>query len=153
MARAPKTARRKLGFTLLEMLVVLAILALVAGMASRLAHPASPRLRVEAAARALCAAARATRARAIAVNAEAALTLDLARKSFYSPVVSETSLPRDARVDISVPRTRRANRAIADIVFFPGGGSTGGDIVIELSSHRATIGVNWLTGATTCALT
>ncbi|MGO9772921.1 MAG: type II secretion system protein [Roseiarcus sp.] len=142
-----------MGFTLMEMLVVLTILALVAGMASQLTHPASPRLRVQAAARALCAAARATRTRAIATNTEATLTLDLARKSFFSPVVSETAFPREASVEVSFARAQRANRTSAGIVFYPGGGSTGGDVVIELSSHRATIGVNWLTGETTCDLT
>jgi general secretion pathway protein H len=97
------------GFTLIEMLAVLAIVALIAGLSTQLARPPVPRLRVEAAARALCATARATRMRAIATRQEATL-------------------------------------------FFPGGGSTGGDITIEISGNRAAIDVNWLTGATRCSL-
>ncbi|MGA2795048.1 MAG: prepilin-type N-terminal cleavage/methylation domain-containing protein [Roseiarcus sp.] len=56
------------GFTLIEMLAVLAIVALIAGLSTQLARPPVPRLRVEAAARALCATARATRMRAIATR-------------------------------------------------------------------------------------
>jgi general secretion pathway protein H len=146
-------AKRNAGFTLMEMLVVLAILALVAGMASQLTRPASPRLRIEAAARALCAAARATRTRAIATNSETTLTVDLARKSFFSPAVAETAFPPEARVELSVARIRGGSAASGAITFFPGGGSTGGDIVISYANLRAAIGVNWLTGETTCDLT
>ena len=140
------------GFSLMEMLVVLAILALVAGMASQLTRPPSAKLRVEAAARALCSAARATRARAIATNLETTLFVDLARKSFHSSVVGETLMPREAHVDLSVAGGQRQGAAGGGIVFFPTGGSSGGDISIELAGARAKVGVNWVTGATLCDL-
>ncbi len=138
------------GFTLIEMLVVLAILALVAGMSSQLTRPASPKLRVEAAARALCAAARATRVRAIATNQEVSLFIDVGRKKFYSPVVAETSLPSEARINLSVAGGQRQGPTGGAITFFPTGGSTGGDVSIEFAGARATVGVNWLTGETRC---
>lgn len=138
------------GFTLMEMLVVLAIIAFVASMSSRLLRPTSPRLRVEAAARALCSAARATRVRAVATNQEATLFIDVARKSFSSAVTAETALPSEARVDLSVAGGQRLGGGVGGIVFFPTGGSTGGDVSIELAGARAHVGVNWLTGATTC---
>ncbi len=150
----PRRARGnpRAGFTLIEMLAVLAIVALIAGLSTQLARPPVPRLRVEAAARALCATARATRMRAIATRQEATLSFDLARKTFSSPVGGETALPSEARVDVSVASGQRGGGAQAGIVFFPGGGSTGGDITIEISGNRAAIDVNWLTGATRCSL-
>ena len=152
-ARQRTIMNKKAGFTLLEMLAVLAIIALVASLSTHLLRPPSPRLRAEAAARALCAAARATRMRAIATNAQTTLTLDLARKTFSSPVVAETALPNDARIAVSVASRQGASPSNAGIVFFPGGGSTGADISIELSGSRATVEVNWLTGETRCGLT
>ena len=142
----------RVGFTLIEMLAVLAIIALIAGLSTQLARPPAPRLRVEAAARALCAAARATRSRAIATRQETTLFFDLARKTFYSPAGGETALPSEARVDVSFATGQRRSGSGAGIVFFPSGGSTGGDITIEISGNRAIIEVNWLTGATRCSL-
>jgi len=143
---------RRAGFTLIEMLAVLAILALVAGLSTQLARPPSPRLRLEAATRALCSAARATRMRAIATNEETTLFVDLQRKTFHSPVVTETFLPNDARIDLTVAEGKREDRTHAGIAFFHNGGSSGGVIRVDLAGNRATVGVNWLTGATSCEL-
>ncbi|HMK88757.1 MAG TPA: prepilin-type N-terminal cleavage/methylation domain-containing protein [Methylocystis sp.] len=144
--------RKRAGFTLLEMLVVLAIIGLVGSMAAQLLRPTSPRVRVEAAVRALCSAARATHVRAVATNREETLLIDVANKRFRSAVVSETALPAEARVDLSVAGGQRLGGGVGGIVFFPAGGSSGGDVSIELAGVRAHIGVNWVTGATTCEI-
>jgi general secretion pathway protein H len=140
------------GFSLLEMLAVIAILALVAGLASQLARPPSPRLRVENAARALCAAMRATRMRALARNEETALTIDLRRKLYVSPAVAETALPREAALDVTVSSRERNGPNLAGVSFYPSGGSSGGEVTIVIDGARAQIDVNWLTGGTRCVL-
>lgn len=138
------------GFTLLEMLAVLALIALLAGLSTQLVRPAAPRLRLEAAARGLCAALRATRALAISTNQEATLVLDLHRKTYSSPSVRETPFPAEARVQVSVANGQRDARESAGLMFYPSGGSTGGDITLEIGDNRAAIQVNWLSGATRC---
>ena len=143
---------RAAGFTLLEMLVVLALIGLISGMSAQLLRPPSPNLRIEAAARALCATLRATRTRAIATNGEAAVTIDLARKSFSSPVGGEAALPREAEVEINVASSQRESRQMAGILFYPDGSSTGGGVILQLSGRRAAIDVNWLTGEAKCGL-
>ena len=90
--------------------------------------------------------------RAVATNEAMALTLDLTRKTFLSPAIAETALPDEAQVRISIASEQRSAGAKAGIVFFPGGGSTGGDITIEMGGNRAEIAVNWLTGETRCGL-
>jgi general secretion pathway protein H len=145
-------ASARAGFSLIEMLAALAILGLVAGLATQLGGRPSPRLRVESATRSLCAALRQTRMRAIAGNEEMALTIDLRRKAFFSPVVAETPLPNDARIDLAVSSVERRSRDRADVAFYPSGGSSGGELTIALAGVRAQIAVNWLTGATRCAI-
>ncbi|MBY6242699.1 GspH/FimT family pseudopilin [Methylosinus sp. Sm6] len=153
MSRRPPTrSSARAGFSLIEMLAALAILGLIAGAATQLGGRPSPRLRVESATRSLCAALRQTRMRAIAANEELALTIDLRRKSFASPTVAETPLPNDARIDLSVSANERRSKDKANFAFYPTGGSSGGELTIALGGVRAQIAVNWLTGATRCAI-
>ncbi len=152
MARLRRPPRRRAGFTLLESLVVLALMALFAGMATQLLRPPSERLRLESATRALCASLRATRARAIATNAEAAVLFDLDSKSYASPVGGEGKLPADAQIFLEIAHTQRLTDRVGAIAFFADGTSTGGDVTLVTPQARATIGVNWLTGEATCAL-
>jgi general secretion pathway protein H len=150
-ARAPRR-RRRAGFTLLEMIVVLALIGLLAGMSSQLLRPPSDHLRLESATRAFCATLRATRARAIATNAEAAVVVDLYNKTYVSPAGGAAKLPADAAITMDISNTQRLSAAAGAISFFPDGTSSGGDIVLQTQGGRATIGVNWLTGGARCAL-
>jgi general secretion pathway protein H len=151
--RAPTATRgQAAGFTLLEMLVVLALIGLVTGLSAQLLRPPSAKLRVEGAARTLCATFRAARAHAIAMNTETMVKIDVALKAFYSPTGQEVALPREAVVEIDIASSQRQSSQIAGILFYPDGSSTGGDVTIDLSGRRATVGVNWLTGETQCNL-
>ena len=147
-----RSLRARAGFTMLESLVVLALLSLVIGMASQLLRPPSGRLRLESATRSFCATLRATRSRAIATNAEVAVVIDLDRKSYASPVGGEGILPAEAHISLDVASTQRLSERSAAIAFFPDGTSTGGDVTLLTPDARATIGVNWLTGEARCAL-
>jgi general secretion pathway protein H len=151
MTRRPSTGRRRAGFTMLESLVVLAILALVAGIATQLLRPPSAKLRVEAGARALCATLRATRSRAIATNSEAAVVIDLDRKTYSSPIAGEGALPGDSAITLNFANSQRLGASRGAIAFFPDGSSTGGDVTLEGAGARATVAVNWLTGEASCA--
>jgi general secretion pathway protein H len=145
-------ARRSAGFSMLESLVVLALVALLAGMASQLLRPPSAHMRLEAATRGFCATLRATRSRAIATNDEAMVVVDLFNKTYASPVGGEGRLPADARITLDVASTQRLSDHSGAITFYPDGGSTGGDMALQISELRATISVNWLTGEARCAL-
>nr|WP_272884923.1 GspH/FimT family pseudopilin [Candidatus Rhodoblastus alkanivorans] len=147
-------ANRKIpraGFTMLEMLVALAVLAMAGALASQLLRPRSPRLRLEAATRALCATLRAARSRAIAADAPAIVAIDLVAKTYSSPVAGLGRLPKEVAIKVNVAHDEARGGAGA-IRFFPDGGATGGDILLALGGSQAKISVNWLTGGTTCAL-
>lgn len=151
MRRLRPRQRRRAGFTMLESLVVLALVALLAGMSSQLLRPPSARMRLESAARSFCATLRATRARAIATNGEAAVVVDLFSKTYASPVGGVGQLPADAFLTFDVASTQRLSERTGAITFFPDGASTGGDMTLQLPEARATVAVNWLTGEASCA--
>lgn len=152
MARLRSSLRPRAGFTMLESLVVLALVALLAGMSAQLLRPPSGRLRLESATRSLCATLRATRSRAIAANGEAAVVIDLLSKSYASPVGGEGKLPAEALITLDIANTQRLSARAGAIAFFPDGASTGGDITLQTPDARATIAVNWLTGEAKCSL-
>jgi hypothetical protein len=71
--------------------------------------------------------------------------------TYVSSSSGVAALPKDMslRLDVAHSEVRGASAAIR---FFPDGGATGGDIVIDLGGSRAKISVNWLTGGALCAL-
>lgn len=149
--RLARAAGRRAGFTMLESLVVLSLVAMMAGMGAQLLRPPSSRLKLETAARTLCATLRATRSRAIATNNEAAVIVDVYAKTFTSPVGKPGVLPAEAVITLDVAHTQHLSARAGAVTFFPDGGSTGADIGVIMPDARAAIGVNWLTGETTCA--
>lgn len=150
--RLRRRLRTRAGFTMLESLVVLALISLMVGMSSQLLRPPSGRLRLESATRSLCATLRATRSRAIATNNEASVVIDLDRRSYASPVGGEGRLPVETQILLDVANTQRVGANSGAITFFPDGSSTGGDLTLSTPDGRATVGVNWLTGEARCAL-
>ena len=133
------------GFSLIEMLAALAIVALAAALVMPLALRPSDTLRLDAAAQELVAALRVTRAAAIAHNADAALTVDVERRTFESAAVPARALPADLRLKLKIAEPERA-RSRGGFRFFPDGSSTGGDVVLALRGKEAKICVDWLSG-------
>lgn len=149
MRRIPRPCASA-GFTLLETLAVLAIFALMIGISTPLLRPAPGGLQLQATASRLCATMRDARARAIAGNGEFAVTFNLARKSYWTPILAETFLPPQTKMDMKIAEARRQSPVQGDILFFPGGASTGGEVTLSLGGRSATVDVNWLTGAARC---
>src|SRR5215208_6254332 len=98
------------GFTLLEMLVVLVIVALVAGVSLPLLGQPSDGVRLQSAAVELVGALRATRATAILRNGEAVLTIDVEQRRFSSPAIPPRSLPDDVSAQLKFAAVEREER-------------------------------------------
>jgi general secretion pathway protein H len=133
------------GFSLIEMLAALAVVALTTALVMPLALRPSDALRLDAAAQDLVSALRLTRAAAIAHNADAALTIDVERRRFQSPAVPTRSLPGDLTLKLKIAEPERA-RSQGGFRFFPDGSSTGGDMVLALRGKETKICVDWLSG-------
>jgi general secretion pathway protein H len=134
------------GFTLLEMLVVIVIIALATAIAMpNLARP-SDGVRLQATARNLINALRLTRAMAIGRNAEIALQIDIDKRTFTSPAIRAQSFGPDMTAELTFAKPEQTARSTAGFRFFPDGSSSGGDVRLRLRNAETAICVNWLTG-------
>lgn len=120
------------GFTLLEMIVVMAIMAVVAGQVLVRQPWRSAALDAQTTTQRLTGALRLARSRAIVQDRNVAVITGPAGYSAdggpIEPLLHDQSLSR------------------SQIIFMPDGGSTGGTIVLAAGSRRTTIEINWLTG-------
>jgi len=133
------------GFTLIEVLVVVAILAATAAILVSRGPARSPGLEARQAASQLTETMRLGRSRAIAADRPVPMVLDLATHR-----LTLDGVPRPApaasvglaaiMADGSVP----ARQAV--FVFAPDGSATGGSIVLGVGGRRIAITVDWLTG-------
>ncbi len=127
---------RPSGFTLLEMLVVIAVLGLAATVVLTSVPPRSVRAEVRAGAAALAGGLRTARGRAIATDRPVAVVLDPASRMFRVGAGPVTRLPDR----LAMAATRPA------IVFAPDGSSSGGRIELASGGIHVQLDVSWLTG-------
>ncbi|WP_158258285.1 GspH/FimT family pseudopilin [Rhodopila globiformis] len=124
--------RGEAGFTLIEMIVVIAIVGLVAGLVLIRQPWTSAGFERQATQRALADALHLARSRAIAQGRNVSILTGAAGFS----------------VDGGPVRALPAHEALSAsrIVFMPDGGSSGGTIVLAAGQKRIAMTVNWLTG-------
>jgi general secretion pathway protein H len=139
-------ADRAAGFTVLELLVVLAIMASLVALSLPMLRGAPDRLQLQTTARDILGALKSTRAAAIVRNSETTLVFDLEHRSFSSPVIRASALPQGIEWDLKVAALEPDAASRGRIVFFPDGSSTGADLVLTLHGRKSKICVNWLTG-------
>jgi general secretion pathway protein H len=133
------------GFTLIEMLVIVAILALTVTLALPLVSGGSDGLRLQTAARELAAAIRMTRSAAIMRNAETSLMIDVERRTFKSTVVPPRAFAPDIEAKLTFASAIRSGSS-GGFQFFADGSSTGGDVTLSLRGKQTKLCVDWLTG-------
>jgi general secretion pathway protein H len=146
-ARHWRAAAGEGGFTLLELLVVMAVLAL--GLS--LVVPAVNRTRAGAVARSaayeLAANLRAVRAAARASNMEHSLTIDLSGHRYWAEgVVAPRRMPSTVAVELTVPQSERIGARVGRVRFFPDGSTSGARLVLRDARSSASIAVDWLSG-------
>ncbi len=139
------------GFTLIEMVVVLAILGVMLLLIAGRGPPVSHGLTARAAAGELAASLREARSRAILENRPVSLIVDLAKRHYRIGDRPPAELPPDLAVALFTVRSETRNATEAGIRFEPDGSSTGGRIELGDGSGRLQIGVDWLTGGVSVA--
>lgn len=131
------------GFTLFELLIVLAIVALAVGLIIGRGPLGARTLAIQAAASALASDLRAARAEAILRNRPVTVTIDVARHLWIASDGKPRSFPRDLTVRATtVAGQVQAHKA--SIRFEPDGSCSGGSIVLADGTRHWRVGVDWL---------
>jgi len=135
------------GFTLLELLVVIGILALGLTLVLPSLSSARPGVAVRSTAYELAAHLRSARAAAREKNSEQVLTIDVEGHRYWAEgVVAPRQLPQSIAVDLTVPASERVGPGMAAVRFFPDGSTSGARVVLDDGRSAAVIHVDWLTG-------
>gem|GEM_PF-547287 len=137
------------GFTLLEMVCVLAIIGLIIGIALPALSRGLHRVSVEAAANRIAARLKETRSVAIETGRPSSMIFDKTSRQLIGPggrppIVVAQDL--DWRVTLS--GSCRFQAGTAELIYYPDGRSCGGDIYLSGGNVTYKVSVNWLTGAT-----
>jgi general secretion pathway protein H len=135
---------RQAGFTLIEMLAVMTIIALVAALAFSV-MPGTGRAQLKAVALQTAALFRRERLDAILTARSHEVSIDGAHRALVGDGGDSVAIPRDVTVDILGMDEQWAGRQ-AVVRFLPDGASSG--TVVRLSREGATyeVRVNWYTG-------
>jgi general secretion pathway protein H len=135
------------GFTLLEMVCVLAIIALLAAVLMPFIPHETSRSRLQAYALQAAALLQADHNAAIRRQVSVATVVDAEARAIRSGASHEViRIPQDVHFDALLPQTCRERPALSTISFFANGTSCGGAIALTRLDAGYEIRVNWLTG-------
>lgn len=135
------------GFTLVELLVVFAIMGLMLALASPRIQNALPGFELRTAARELTAALRETRALAVRGGEPAALVLDLAAGRYAIGGGDSRKLPGELKIEATtVQEDIDARRRRARFRFYPDGTALGGGVTLKRGDSAYRIDIDWMTG-------
>jgi general secretion pathway protein H len=135
------------GFTLLELLIVLTIIAVVLAFVPGFMLRGQPGLDVDVAARAIADALRQARSDAVLQNREQLFALDVEERLFrVGGQRAPVQIPRGIEITFQTARSEAISEKIGQIRFFPDGSATGGRIGLALDGQGIEVVVDWLTG-------
>ena len=137
---------RARGFTLVELMLVLAIVALATLLGGGAIGRGMEGLRLRSAANGIAAQLRFTRAQALATGEPQRFTIDPAAHAWTAPKGRHGELPARASVAFIGAREVQPSAGEGAVVFFPDGAATGGRVRLRQGDATWQVDVAWLTG-------
>lgn len=144
-------ADRCRGFTLIEVIVTLAILGFALALVAGYKPPWSSGLGLRATAAEIASGLRLARSEAIVHNRSVVFSLDVTGHRYRVGAGAERSLPANLSLQLLTVAGENRGPGVGDIRFQPDGSSTGGRISLAEGQHRLAVGVDWLTGGISVA--
>ena len=137
------------GFSLLEMLIVVALIAVVGLLSATTMTGGMDGVRLRGAAKQVAAQLRFTRAQAIATGRPQRFTIDPDAHTWMAPKDRQGDIPKQLGIRYTGARATVPARGVGAIVFFSDGASTGGRIQLSAKNATWNVDVKWLTGQVT----
>lgn len=139
--------RKCRGFTLIEMMVVLVIMALILVIVPPFLPNVMASTHVKSAARELAASLKHARTQAIDHQQETTLIVNVDERNYTLNKKTKTlTLPIDASLSLITAKSEQLSENEGQVRFFPDGSSTGGQIKLAYKDQEYFIDVHWLTG-------
>ena len=136
----------KRGFTLVEMMVVLVIVALMMALVGTSISRNISGAEMRTAASKVAASLRYTRTQAILTKTEQVFLVDTEKRTYQAAEAEVKQLPEGMEVELNTARSELTSETAGGIRFYPDGGSTGGNVRLEANGRIYRINVAWLTG-------
>jgi general secretion pathway protein H len=138
----------KKGFTLLEVLVVIMIIALMTAITG-VYFRGKQGTDLDSIGRILVADLRYVRSKALVGSADSALTFDVASRKYFSrDATIDRSLPQEISIAVTVDE-HDIDGTRGRIVFYPDGSSSGGKIRLSKNGRQLEVITSWLNGYVT----
>jgi general secretion pathway protein H len=138
---------RQGGVTLLELLIVIALMAIIAALVVPMFGGPVSTSELRATARQLAAGLRLARSEAVSERRETFLVIDVAGKRFkVDREAREHALPSKVDLKLFTAQNDLVSENVGSIRFYPDGGSNGGRITVASGARKFDVDVDWLTG-------
>jgi general secretion pathway protein H len=138
---------RQAGVTLLELLIVIALMAIIAALVVPMFGGPVSTSELRATARQLAAGLRLARSEAVSERRETFLVIDVAGKRFkVDREAREYALPTKVDLKLFTAQNDLVSQNVGSIRFYPDGGSNGGRITVASGNRKFDVDVDWLTG-------
>jgi len=138
--------RATAGFSLIEMVVVVVLVAAVVAIGASAMSRQLPGQRLRESARELAAQLRFTRAQAIATGKPQLFTLDARTREWHAGDKRDGRIARDIDIVATGARNEAEREGVAAVRFFPEGAATGGRFLLSHGRAAWQVDVEWLTG-------
>jgi general secretion pathway protein H len=139
-------SRSQQGFTLVELMVVLLLLAIVGGLVSARLSVRSGSENLRAVAYKLASHYRAARAGAVRGAADHIVLIDLANRVVTAGGEELLRVPEAIKIVAETSAAERRSASVAGVRFLPNGSSTGGTVRLESGGQAYAVRINWFTG-------
>lgn len=134
------------GFSLIELIVVIVLIAAVTALSASVMSRGLPGQQLRNSARELGAQLRYTRAQAIVSGKPQVFSLDATTRQWQAPNHRQGQLPKEIKVVATGARVEQSRPGTAVVRFFPEGAATGGRFVLSRERAAWQVDVQWLTG-------
>lgn len=134
------------GFSLIEILVVMVMLAVIAGFVSSSMFDSLKKAKLRAVSKDLVSALKYTRGQAVIKHQQSEIVFNVEDKTYKAAKRKTVTIPPEVDINLYTAASDIVDDKVGKIRFFSDGSSTGGWVKLTHKEKIWKINVNWLTG-------